>query len=54
LIEKFLGDFYINAPGIEFLKSFPEVRIKDSSFQLPEEMADKYPGKGLHLIPHSI
>jgi predicted nucleic acid-binding Zn finger protein len=47
LIEKFLGDFYINAPGIEFLKSFPEVRIKDSTcFQLPEEMADKYPGSG--------
>lgn len=47
LIEKFLDDFYTNAPGIEFLKSFPEVRIKDSTcFQLPEEMADKYPGSG--------
>ncbi len=47
LIEKFLGDFYSDVPGIEFLKSFPEVRIKDSTcFQLPEEMADKYPGSG--------
>lgn len=32
---------------LEFLKNFKRVRVKDSTaFQLPEDMAEKYPGSG--------
>jgi len=47
LIEKAMQEISISETGLNFLKEFNRVRIKDSTcFQLPVEMADAYPGSG--------
>lgn len=47
IIEKSLQEINLQAKCYDFLQHFKQVRIKDStSFQLPKEMAEKYPGSG--------
>ena len=47
LIEAALQGFYSGEARYGFLKDFTEVRVKDSTcFQVPFDMAAKYPGSG--------
>jgi hypothetical protein len=47
ILEKALKIVIEDETKLEFLKHFKRVKIKDSTaFQLPEDMAEKYPGSG--------
>ena len=47
LIESALQEFYSREARYDFLRNFTEVRVKDSTcFQIPFDMAVKYPGSG--------
>lgn len=47
LVEKALEEINVQSECYDFLNSFGQVRIKDStSFQLPKDMADTYKGSG--------
>jgi len=47
LIEAALQEFYSREARYDFLRNFNEVRVKDSTcFQIPLDMAEKYPGSG--------
>jgi hypothetical protein len=47
LIEAALQEFYSGEAHYDFLRDFTEVRVKDSTcFQIPVDMAAKYPGSG--------
>lgn len=47
LLEKFLEDQLKELPAIISVRNFPSIKIKDSTcFQLPEHLAEIYPGSG--------
>jgi len=47
LLELAINEINNEGKKIDFLNQFSQVRIKDSTcFQLPKEMAEKYPGSG--------
>lgn len=47
LIEAALKELYSGEARYDFLRNFTEVRVKDSTcFQIPMDMASKYPGSG--------